>query len=824
MTSHPDNPQLQLALDFIRYTNQNVFLTGKAGTGKTTFLRNLKHESPKRMVVVAPTGVAAINAGGVTIHSFFQMSFGPQIPQTNPSLSISNPAGLNAPTAIKRYSKEKINIIRSMDLLVIDEISMVRADLLDGIDEVLRRFRNRHQPFGGVQLLMIGDIQQLAPVVKEDEWQLLKSYYKTCYFFSSRALQQASFTSIELKHIYRQSDQEFIDLLNQIRENKADSSTLAKLNQRHRPNFEPDNDEEYITLTTHNYQAQQLNQTKLKALRAPAQSFEANVYDDFPEFLYPTDFQLVLKTGAQVMFVKNDSSPEKLYYNGKIGKITQMDEDYIEVTCRGDAAPIVVERDKWLNAKYTINKETQEIDEEVIGSFEQFPLKLAWAITIHKSQGLTFEKAIINARQSFAHGQVYVALSRCKSLEGLVLSTPIDHQSIKNDATVSSFSEKVEQDAPGDTELQQAKKQYQKHLLTELFDFKPIRWQLQYLIKLCDEHGALLIGDLRSKLLAILPRLDAELLAVSSKFERQIQQLLAQSPDAESNELLQQRVKRACQYYLEKLKEVLLQPLESAGFETDNKAVRKSFRDGFEKLHRELDSKQKVLECSQEGFQVKKYLEVKAHASLDLKGKTAARGTSQTIASEHPDFLRELLAWRSLKAEKDSTTISRILPQKTLLTIANELPATQVDLQEIKGMGGKKMQQHGKDLLEMTIAYRKKHQMELPENADQEPIKAMLDSKHMSYALFKAGKSITDIARERKLSSSTIEGHLNHFVAQGELSLKGLVEEDKQQAILKQLKKSKAPSMSALKSAMGDQFSYSEIRFVLAYFNAKNKK
>ncbi|WP_430973368.1 helix-turn-helix domain-containing protein [Sunxiuqinia rutila] len=821
MTTSIENPQLQLALDFVRYTNQNIFLTGKAGTGKTTFLRNLKHESPKRMVVVAPTGVAAINAGGVTIHSFFQMSFGPQIPQTNPSFSISNPNGLNAPTAIKRYSKEKINIIRSLDLLVIDEISMVRADLLDGIDEVLRRFRDRRKPFGGVQVLMIGDLQQLAPVVKEDEWNLLRSYYDTCYFFSSRALKQASFISIELKHIYRQSDERFIGLLNKIRDNQADAPTLNELNKRYIPNFQAQTEDEYITLTTHNYQAQQLNQSKLEALKTKASSFEANVYDDFPEYLYPTDYKLVLKPGAQVMFVKNDSSPEKRYYNGKIGTVTEIDEDYIEVTCKGDVKPIIVERDKWQNAKYGINKQTQEIEETLIGEFEQFPLKLAWAITIHKSQGLTFEKAIINAQQSFAHGQVYVALSRCKSLEGLVLSTPIETHSVKNDETVISFTSQVEANEPGERELLESRKKYQLQLLTELFDFNLIRWQLQYLMKLCDEHGALLLGNLPQQLQAIFPQLNTEIMAVSSTFERQIRHLIPLTSDAEDNEQLQERIKKACAYYLEKLQTVLIQPIDALGFETDNKAVRKSFQEAFEKLHRELNSKRQVLECCRSGFEMKTYIDVKAKASMDLSGRAAASGASKTLISKHPDFFKQMLSWRVQKAEDNSLPISKILPQKTLLAIVDQLPATINELKAIKGMGGKKMQQFGKDILQLTIAYRREKDMELPANADKEPAKAMLDSKHISYALFKTGQSITEIARERQLAATTIESHLAHFVAQGDLQLKGLVDKKKQDAITKAYEKSKNKSMGAIKAALGDQCSFSEIRFVLSYLEAQ---
>lgn len=312
-----------------------------------------------------------------------------------------------------------------MDLLVIDEISMVRADLLDAVSDMLRRYRNREKPFGGVQLLMIGDVQQLSPVVKEEEWGLLKTVYESPFFFSSQALQEVEYVSIELTKIYRQSDGTFIRLLNQIRDNKADAVTLQMLNKRYIPGFNPDDTEGYITLTTHNYQAQQINKRKLDQLETRAYTYTAEIKDDFPDYAFPTDQQLVLKKGAQVMFVKNDSSAEKRYYNGKIGHITAISADNIMVRCGDEKEAIAVAREEWTNVKYSLDAETQEISETVAGVFKQYPLKTAWAITIHKSQGLTFEKAIVDAGGAFTHGQVYVALSRCKTLDGLVLGSPL---------------------------------------------------------------------------------------------------------------------------------------------------------------------------------------------------------------------------------------------------------------------------------------------------------------------------------------------------------------------------------------------------------------
>ena len=815
-----ENRELQLAFDFVSYTNQHVFLTGKAGTGKTTFLRSLKEASPKRMIVVAPTGVAAMNAGGVTIHSFFQMSFGPQIPVINPGSPANDPSNEN----IKRFSKDKINIIRSLDLLIIDEISMVRADMLDAIDEVLRRFKDRRRPFGGVQLLMIGDLRQLAPVIKDEEWNLLKPWYDTCYFFSSRALRQTRFVCIELKHIFRQNDEHFINLLNLIRENSASESAITELNKRYLPGFQPKDDDKYITLTTHNYQSREINEAKLNGLKTKAHRFRAKIEGEFPDYMYPTDEELVLKAGSQVMFVKNDSSAHRRYFNGKIGTIVYIDDDYVEVQCKEDTEPVKAEREKWENTTYTLNPETREIEENIIGTFEQFPLKLAWAITIHKSQGLTFDRAIINARQSFAHGQVYVALSRCRTLEGLVLSTPIELKSIRTDSTVSSFSNQVDQQQPDENELQQARKLYQQDLLSELFDLKPILYRLKYLLKLCQEHGALLLGDLNIRLQSILPPMETEMIQVASKFEGQLLNLLRINPEAEENEQLQERIMKGSQYFLEKLNTIVIKTLDEAGYETDNKAVRKSFRQAFENLDREIAVKKESLESCLNGFNLKNYLEARAKASIDQMEITSSERSGKSVISKYPDFFHKLHAWRQAKAKAEKTEISKIIAQKTLVAIVEALPATQVELKKVKGMGGKKMQQYGREILEMTIGYRREKGMELPLNAEKEAAMTTLDSKHLSFALFRAGRSIRDIAREREMAVSTIEGHLAYFVGTGEIPLERFVSPAKSEIIQKYFETHHSALFGAAKETLGNEFTYSEIRFVQKYFEAiKNK-
>ena len=454
-----ENKELRTAWDFVENTGKSIFLTGKAGTGKTTFLKAVVERSRKRSMVVAPTGVAAVNAGGVTIHSFFQLPFTPYVPDAK----------------IKdrfEYSREKRRLIASLDLLIIDEISMVRSDLLDAVDTVLRRFRNHHVPFGGVQLLMIGDLQQLTPVVTAEEEALLNTYYDTPYFFSSKALSQVDYVTIQLETVYRQQDTDFLQLLNVVRSGQATERELALLNSRCQPAFAPRPEEGYIRLTTHNWLADNCNEAELRKLTTPSFTYAAEVEGTFPEYAHPTSDRLELKVGTQVMFVKNDPSADHLFYNGRIGRVTHLDSTHISVLCPGDAEPIEVTPLEWENVRYKINDETREIETEVQGKFRQFPLRLAWAITIHKSQGLTFDHVVIDAARSFAPGQVYVALSRCRTLGGLVLSSPLSPHSIINDTRVDGFISRQEANALQSIErLPQLKEDYFRHLLVELFTF-----------------------------------------------------------------------------------------------------------------------------------------------------------------------------------------------------------------------------------------------------------------------------------------------------------------------------------------------------------------
>ena len=810
-----ENTPLQIASEFVHHTNKNIFLTGKAGTGKTTFLHNLKKTLHKRMAIVAPTGVAAINAGGVTIHSFFQLPFGPHIPE-----SISSSA------SIHKFNRERINLIKSLDLLVIDEISMVRADMLDAIDEVLRKYKDRTKAFGGVQLLMIGDLHQLSPVIKDEDWNMLKSFYDTVYFFSSHALQKTNPVRIELTHIYRQSDTTFIDLLNRIRENKLDSETLEKLNQRYIPDFRPADDEGYITLTTHNASAQQINLVKLEEIKGKIKTFEALVTGDFPAYSYPTELSLSLKTGAQVMFVKNDSSREKLYYNGKIGQISRISDDVIYVKCNGDYAEIEVGPVEWKNVKYALNETTKEIDEEILGSFTQYPLKLAWAITIHKSQGLTFEKAIIDANASFAHGQVYVALSRCKSFEGMVLSTRIGMTSVKTDGTVAAYSRDASNNPPDNQLLSNAKFDFQRALLFELFDFNEIKRALFSLKKILDENGSLINPQALETLKPMKEIADQEIFAVGEKFKNQLNQLFQESTLPEEDETLKTRIGKANEYFSVKLNAVFYPEIRELNIETDNAALRKTALQALENLQKSIFIKVACINASLTGFKTIIYLQAKANADIDFKAKPVIAATAKFTPAKkgmkNGKLYDSLKAWRNQMAAENDMLDYMILPMKTLLDLTENAPTTLKQLSKVKGIGKAKLNQYGETILEIINLYLDENGIEKQE-INEEPAensstkKIKPDTKRLSYDLFKSGKTIEEIALERGFTSGTIETHLLHFIGTGEIDIHSVFPNEKIKIITDFISSQPQATLSEAKTALGDHASYTEIRAVLMH-------
>ena len=620
------NHELRTAWDFVEHTGRSIFLTGKAGTGKTTFLKTVVARSCKRSIVVAPTGVAAINAGGMTIHSFFQLPFSPFVPGAKIESRFD-------------FGKEKRKLIASLDLLIIDEISMVRSDLLDAIDSVLRRFRDRYKPFGGVQLLMIGDLQQLTPVVTPEDERMLKPYYDTPYFFGSKALSQIEYVTIQLEKVYRQQDDTFLTLLNHIREGHPTTDDLTLLNSRYLPVFFPKPKEGYIRLTTHNQMANNYNESELRKLPGRSFNYQAKIEGSFPEYSYPTAETLTLKVGAQVMFVKNDPSGERRYYNGRIGHVTLAEANRLQVYCPGDAEAIEVEPLEWENSRYTLNDETREIETEVLGKFSQLPLRLAWAITIHKSQGLTFERAIIDASLSFAPGQVYVALSRCKTLDGMVLASKIPLHAIINDERVDDYISHQEEAAQRSIEqLPTLKDEYYRYLLMELFDFRDILYREEYLGRIIIEffyHGFTDIAELHKRALEDYKQ---QVITVADKWRAVIQQMMIAA--LHEDEFLE-RVKRSAAYFENTIYQVLAKPLAQVpNIKSQNKLAMKRLTENYADLHQAWLSRRYLLQqLSQKTFTIAYYLRQKQHSQLDAmdadaprrnSGQTSAKGKKKT--------------------------------------------------------------------------------------------------------------------------------------------------------------------------------------------------
>lgn len=728
------NPTLDLAYNYAQYTRRNIFLTGKAGTGKTTFLRHLQSTSRKRLVIVAPTGVAAINAGGVTIHSFFQIAPGLLLPET--ALS-----GNGGEKQKYQYSKHKINILRTIDLLIIDEISMVRADLLDAIDGILRRYQNRNLPFGGVQLLMIGDLQQLAPVTTENEWQILKQYYPTPYFFDSIALKKTNYTTIELTHVYRQADQAFIDILNHVRENRLDTTTLQQLNARFQPDFRPKENDGYITLTTHNYQAQEINSRKLKALPTQEMRYVATIQGDFPQMSYPTDEELILKVGAQVMFCKNDPGIEKRYYNGKIGRIVRLGRDVVTVSCPPDDSHasdeeilIDVGAQEWTNAKYVTDATTGAITEEIAGTFSQIPLKTAWAITIHKSQGLTFERAIINAGSAFSHGQVYVALSRCRTLEGMVLSTPITPGAVMNDPNIICYNRFIEQNHPTPEQLTTDRQQYIADILCEIFDFSAFMTRFNYFTRLADEYLNNLYPNYVNRCKNIASSVQQELADVGTRFQTQIRRLILETEDFSQNAVLQERIVKGFAYYETTMTHLLGELFETGLPEIGNKKNRQQIEREFSLLQNDYILKARLCAQCVHGFSLQTYWDVKAKTLMQQESDSPSsrKKTSSTESGSskrksekvqkitvglnddirHPELHDELRKWRLDKAVANKVAPYTVLQNKVLLGIANLLPDNSKQLLSISGFGPKLLQSYGDELLEMVRQYKERSGME----------------------------------------------------------------------------------------------------------------
>ena len=704
------NEQLELAWQFVERTGVNVFLTGKAGTGKTTFLRQLKERSPKRMIVVAPTGVAAINAGGVTIHSFFQFPLAPYVPGSS----------FNTKDERFRFSKEKKRIIRTLDLLVIDEISMVRADLLDQIDAVLRLHKDKNRPFGGVQLLMIGDLSQLAPVVKESDWTMLREYYRTPYFFGSLALQQTQHVTIELQHVYRQTDTNFINILNEVRENRLTPGGLAMLNSRYcDESVIKKCGDGVIRLTTHNATVNSYNEQRMNELKGARYAFDAIVTGTFPETSYPAEKTLELKKGCQVMFLKNDSQGTR-YYNGKLGIITSIDDEHIRVRGLDDDIEVEVQPDVWTNARYVIDKETKEIREEIEGEFRQYPLRLAWAITVHKSQGLTFDRAVIDVNAAFAAGQVYVALSRLRSLDGLMLTEQLSPYSVKTDVAVTQYmNTELAQAQHTANHLNDFERSYYLEMLSELFSFKSLGADMQRILRLLTEHFYKIYPTLLDNYKEKDSLFAKEIGGVAATFNAQYTQIVAKSEDYATDALLAERIGKGATYFANKLDEIVKPLVESTQIDSDNKDIKERAAEAVYNLQQSFALKRYLLKrVIDNGFNVSAYLKDKAIGVLQAEQKEKREGKKSKVLEKidvdrnadikNPILFNQLRRWRAKRAEELERPVYGIITQRALIGIVNELPTTEKELLRMPGFGKKTLQMFGEEILRMVRRYLEK--------------------------------------------------------------------------------------------------------------------
>lgn len=726
---------LDLASRFIHFTNEDLFITGKAGTGKTTFLRSIKETSTKKMAIVAPTGVAAINAGGVTIHSFFQLPPGAYIPDEDQFGETESGKFISHRGLLRniRFSAAKRAILQELELLVIDEVSMLRADMLDAMNIILQSLRNnRREAFGGVQVLYIGDLYQLPPVVGNDELDVLKSYYRSPFFFDAMVIEKAPPIYLELTKIYRQSESRFIDVLNCIRENDITEDDINYLNRRYDPYFVPDENDSVVVLTTHNYKAEKINNNALNQLQTQEYIFTGVVTDEFNEKVLPVDKELRLKKGAQVMFIRNDKGEDRRYYNGKIGIITDIDENHITVTSKSDDESIELQKETWDNIRYVYNPDKDVLEEEILGSYSQYPLRLAWAITIHKSQGLTFEKAVIDAVDSFSPGQVYVALSRLTGLDGLILSSPIHEKAIQTDERILKYKDHIIQLDSLENLLEE-----KQDLFIQESIIKSFQWDK--LIRKLDEFVA------QKKLLLLEDGNDVptrisqikgdsfQLKSVGDKFVGQLQRLFLTKVENDYSEI-NERLLSAGTYFSAEIKKIL---------------------DGIDETIALLYTKKRV------------------------KKKIKDLQIVKTFFVHHLEHIHQ--SQRIVQSIMDGTDMLEVLkPQQRL---------SEPTIQEIRE-GIKKEKQEKKE-----------------KGATQK----------ISFDLFKEGKSVEEIAIERGMAITTIEGHLSHFITTGELSVYDFVTDKKLQAILKVIVEIGTDQLSPVKQLLGEEYSYGEIRVAMAY-------
>lgn len=741
-------------LTLVNQTNRNIFLTGKAGTGKTTLLHKIINTCYKNTVVVAPTGIAALNAGGVTIHSMFQLPFASFLP------TLSNPPIVNEFLRFEnRFSlrkhfqmhKNKQQVIRNMELLIVDEVSMLRADVLDAMDYMLQFIRKDKRPFGGVQVLFIGDLLQLPPVVKQEEWEVLKHYYKGMYFFQSEVITQNPLLYVELETIYRQTDKLFISILNHLRENQLTSEDIKQLEKYVQPDFPKKHLKDYITLTTHNAKADAMNQREMSKLASPLFSYEADIVDDFPEYLYPIEKVIQLKEGARVMFIKNDISGEHLFFNGKMGTVVSLSEG--EITVKLDGGRVInVERYEWENVRYKLNETTKDIEEERLGSFTQYPLRLAWAITIHKSQGLTFEKAILDLASVFASGQAYVAFSRLRSLEGLILLSSVSANGINNNGEVIGYAENKASEKEVQTACYTGKTEFLQENILNTFQWNTLleEWVLHRNSYSGEIGNKNLYKDWASQQLVRVQ----ELVTVSEKFIKQLKTLFNNATDVQH---IFERVAKGITYFTPLLEQLWYEVLLVEGKIANQKKVKQFFTE-----LKELDNS----------------------LSETLKKLFRLEQMIQLAQSDQP-FDKEKI--HSAKLE----TLYTELTGKINNILKNE---------------------------KLFIG-------EYPLSKDDKPKKEKRSTYDITLQLWKEGKTVAEIAKERTLSQATIYSHIAKCIEQDKIAITEVLPEETINELNTIFKENEElTTLKSLYEKTEERYSWDELRLFRAYLLKEAKK
>ncbi len=766
---HETTEMAALAARFINSTARHVFLTGKAGTGKTTFLHELARSTHKRFVILAPTGIAALNARGVTIHSQFLLPFGSFVPERRLPADIPEYGRFHDRDSLNRrhpLNAIRRQVLRAVDLLIIDEVSMLRADLLDAIDHRMRSVRGVYdRSFGGAQVLLIGDLFQLPPVVKDEEWQVLRRWYASPHFFDSRVIREAGYAHIELDKIFRQQDEAFIHLLNNLRNNTVTPADVETLNAHYRANIPQADREGVITLTTHNRTADELNQEALRKLKGEPLHFEAKVEGEFPPSMYPVLQDLELKVGAQIMFIRND--PEKVYFNGKLARVTALEEDRVDVEMVDDGLPYTLKTETWENKRYTVDPVTKEQQEEVIGTFEQYPIKLAWAITVHKSQGLTFDKAIIDVGKAFAPGQVYVALSRLRSLDGLILRTRIDPSVVSTDRDVMAFSEARHTQVPLDQQLETEQRQYLQAVLSGSFDLGDLQRKVS---AVQSEHSE--VGEFEEESMRTALSLFAERIMQEGENARRFRQQLQRLLQAGEREQLMDRLEKGCAYFAALLKEGMKDLLRHLA-QVEQLSRTKAYADDL----REIDGL-----LVQQLALIGKAVHITT-CILNGLPVTKRNDLERTLSEQRTALVAEIGAWLKDNAPKVTTRSGRKRASKATDGVFVKKAAKKSGRKKVKG-----------------------------------------ETYLKSYALLAEGKDVATIAKERGLTRGTVEGHMARGITEGKVAIDQVMDVAAREAIAAWMRANADQGTTEARAHFGEAYSFGQLRIVQAWLKAGSEE